>query len=141
MLFPSLCFTVTLLHTNSFLHNASPTDVHSVLEYLIKCELLECVQRGIKTSRRSTSVYIKRLPMCDHNGQIDVELKLIFDEKFDEFKCYRPDFTIDEYLKKNMRINLDAIGIVTDELIRYLLLPEYMNIKLDPLYNLKETDG
>jgi len=73
LLFPSLCFTITQLHSNSFLHHLPPIDVRSVLEHLIKCELLECIHKGVKTSRLFTSVYIKRLPSCQPDGKVDNE--------------------------------------------------------------------
>jgi hypothetical protein len=64
---------------------------------------------------------------------------LLFDEKLEEFRCHHPDFTINEYLKKNSIINLDAIGVVTDELVNYFSVAEYMNIDISPLYNIRET--
>ncbi|CAF2119304.1 unnamed protein product [Rotaria magnacalcarata] len=139
LLFPSLCFTVTQLHKSSLLHNALSTDIRVVLEHLVKCELLECVSKGIKTTRRSTSVYVKRLPLCDHDGRIRTEQRMIFDEKLNEYRFHHPNFTLNEYLKKNTTISLDATGFATDELVNFFSLPEYMMIELNPLYNLKES--
>ncbi|CAM4768176.1 unnamed protein product [Rotaria magnacalcarata] len=133
LLFPSLCFTVTQLH------NALSTDIRVVLEHLVKCELLECVSKGIKTTRRSTSVYVKRLPLCDHDGRIRTEQRMIFDEKLNEYRFHHPNFTLNEHLKKNTTISLDATGVATDELVNFFSLPEYMMIELNPLYNLKES--
>jgi hypothetical protein len=111
----------------------------SVLKYLTKSELIEHIKGGIKTTRRSTSVYVKRMPLCDDNGQIDDDYKLIFEEKFKEFNADSPKLTIQEYLKKSSNINLNAIGKATNHLLTYFSLPEYTNIDLTPLYHLKET--
>jgi hypothetical protein len=139
LLFPSLCFTITQLHSNSFLHHVPPVNVRSVLQHLIKCELLECIHKGVKTSRRFTSVYIKRLPFCQPDGKVDNEQRLIFAEKLKEFKDHYPEFTINEYLKKNTMINLEATGIVMDELFNFFSIAEYTKIDTSPLYNLKEA--
>lgn len=139
LLYPSICFTITQLHTNSFLHNASPMNVRSVLEHLFKCELIHHIEKGLKISRRSTSVYIKRLPICQHTGEIDDEQIQAFDDKLKEFKSHHPELTVNEYLKKNMIITLDAVGVVADDLVKFFSLPEYMKIDITPLYNLKET--
>jgi len=138
LLFPSLCFTITQLHSNSFLHHVPPIDVRSVLQHLIQSELLECIQKGVRRSRRFTSVYIKRLPFCQPDGKVDNEQRLIFAEKLKEFKYYHPEFTINEYLKNNTMINLQATGVVMDELFHFFSIPEYTNIDTSPLYNLKE---
>jgi hypothetical protein len=114
-------------------------DIRAVLDHLLRCELIGHVQKGLKTSRRSTSIYIKRLPICQHTGEIDDDQMIVFGEKLMEFNLHHPELTVNEYLKKNMAIALDAIGIVTDDLIKFFSLPEYMKIDLNPLYTLKET--
>ena len=121
------------------MHNVSAIDVRFVLEHLVKCELIEYVKQGLKTSRRSTNVYIKQLPICQHDGEIDDEQKIVFGEKLKEFNSHHAELTINEYLKKNTVIALDATGIATDDLVNYFSLPEYMKIELSPLYSLKET--
>ncbi|CAF5059514.1 unnamed protein product, partial [Rotaria magnacalcarata] len=64
---------------------------------------------------------------------------MIFDEKLNEYRFHHPNFTLNEYLKKNTTISLDATGFATDELVNFFSLPEYMMIELNPLYNLKES--
>ncbi|CAF4448737.1 unnamed protein product [Rotaria socialis] len=100
LLFPSICFTVTQLHTNSLLRNAASSEILCVLEHLMKCDLLECVHKDVKTNRWFTSVYIKQLPSCDHDEQVNADYRSIFDEKLKEFKYSHSAFTLDEYLKK-----------------------------------------
>jgi hypothetical protein len=117
----------------------SRTEKLSVLEYLTKSELIEHSKGGIKTTRRSTNVYVKRMPLRDDNGQIDDDYKLIFEEKFKEFNVHYPELTIQQYLKKSSNINLNAIGKATNYLLTYFSLPEYTNIDLTALYHLKET--
>jgi len=55
-----------------------PIDVRSVSEHLIKSELLECIHKGVKTSRLFTSVYVKRLPSSQPDGKVDNEQRLTF---------------------------------------------------------------
>ncbi|CAF2003360.1 unnamed protein product [Rotaria magnacalcarata] len=138
VLYPSLCFTATQLHMNSLLHNAASSKIRCILEHLMKCDLLECVNKGVKTSRRFTNVCIQRLPICDHDEQMNTDYRSIFDEKLKEFKYSHSTFTLDEYFKKSM-INIHVTGAVTDELIKFFSLPEYMMVELRPLYNLEET--
>ncbi|CAF4285904.1 unnamed protein product, partial [Rotaria magnacalcarata] len=64
---------------------------------------------------------------------------MIFDEKLNEYRFHHPNFTLNEHLKKNTTISLDATGVATDELVNFFSLPEYMMIELNPLYNLKES--
>jgi hypothetical protein len=96
-----------------------------------------CVKRGIKSTRRCTRVYIKQLPACDSDGNVNFNKNLLFKEKLNAFTNHHLDLTIEKYLNKNMVITLDAIGVVTNELMEVLSLPEYMNIDLSLLYNLK----
>lgn len=136
LLFPSICFTITQLHGNSFIHNISPIDVRCVLNHLIECDLLECINRGLKTSRRSTSVYVKRLPHVGLNTEVDDEHMAVFAEKLSEFGDQYSEMTIEEYIKKSSVVNLDASGTVTDELMAIFCLPEYAAIDLSPLRHL-----
>jgi len=101
--------------------------------------LIDYVRRGLKTSRRSTTVYIKRLPVPEPDGEIDDDHKVVFSEKLKEFSSHHPELTINEYLKANSIIALDAAGVATDDLVNFFTLPEYMKIELSPLYDLKET--
>jgi len=137
LLFPTLCFIETQLHRNSFIHNVSKNDRRAVLKHLVKSELLLCVEKGIKTSRKYTTVYIKQLPTCDLDGNVDSDQKLLFEEKLKAFKNYNSDLTIEQYLNSSMLIALDGIGVVTNELVEILSMPEYMKIDSSPLYNLK----
>ena len=139
LFFPSLCFTVTQLHVNNFIHNVSSADIHCVLEHLVKYELLECIRQGIKTTRRTTSVYVKRLPLRGQDGQVENDQAVVFSEKLKEFTSLTKELSVNEYLKSNMMIKLNAVGHVTDELIHFFSLPEYMKVDLNPLYQLKET--
>lgn len=133
-----MCFIPKQLHTVSFLHNTKADDLNMVLAHLVKCDLLVAVGRGVKTTRRSTQVFIKCLPAYDENGEIDSDQKILFDEKLKEFRKYSKDCTLDEYLKKNSIIALNAVGTVTDELVDLFSMPEYRNIDISPLYKLKE---
>ncbi len=137
LLFPSLCFIETQLHSNSFIHNVSKNDRRTVLKHLVTSELLLCVERGIKTSRKCTTVYIKQLPACDLNGDVDSSQKSEFEGKLKEFTIHSSNLTIEKYLNNNMLIALDGSGVITKELVAILSMPEYMNIDLSPLYNLK----
>lgn len=42
LLFPSVCFTITQLHSNSFIHNSSALDIRCVIDYLMESELKRC---------------------------------------------------------------------------------------------------
>ncbi len=137
LLYPSLCFTATQLRANPMLHNVVAVDLNAVLVHLIKCELMLCIKRGIKSTRNCTCVYVKQLPACDEDGEIDFEQRLSFNEKLNEFTIHHPNLTIDEYLKKNSIIALDAIGVVTNELVKVFSMPEYKKIDISPLYTLK----
>lgn len=128
LLFPSTCFTVTQLHSNSFLHNVASVDLRCVLARLVECELLQCVQRGLKTSRRSTSVFVKRLPLEELYDEHDDEYLKLFWERASEFTDHHPELTIEEYLKQSKTIHLDASGIPTEELVASFSLPEYSSI-------------
>jgi hypothetical protein len=134
LLFPSVCFTITQLHSNSFIHNVSGVDVRCVLEHLVQCELLEYVQRGLKTSRRSTSVYVKKLPLSGFDSEIDNEHVALFGEKLIEFDELHHELTIQEYLKQSSAVVLDASGTVTEELLAILSLPEYASIDMSSLH-------
>ena len=125
LLFPSVCFTVTQLHSNSFIHNASAVDVRAVLAHLVECDLLICVQRGLKTSRRSTSVYVKRLPANGFNFDVDNEHLTVFSEKLNEFGESHPELTVEEYTKHCAIVVLDATGTATEDLLAIFALPEY----------------
>ena len=138
LLFPTVCFTITQLHTNSFIHNSSAGDIRRVIDYLIECDLIDCVRTGIKTTRKSTAVYVKHLPFCDEEGHVDADHKTIFQEKLEEFSSTEQSLSIDEYVRQNSLIQLDAIGHVTEELVGFFRLQEYLKIDLSPLYKLKE---
>lgn len=137
LLFPTLCFTVTQLHSNSFIHNSATGDIRCVLNYLLNCDLLDCISRGIKTARRSTPVYVKRLPWCDPEGSINDDHKMIFQEKLSEFNCNERVLKVEDYLQNSRAIQLDAIGTVTADLREFLMQVEYANIDQSPLSNLK----
>lgn len=128
LLFPSVCFTITQLHKNSFIHNVSGVDLRCVLEQLIECDLLLCVKRGLKTTRRSTRVYVKRLPGGELDSLSEMEYRLLFIEKLEEFTEDHPELSIDEYIKQSSVVMLDASGIATDELLAVLSLPEFSGI-------------
>ena len=137
--YESLCFISTQLHENAYLHNTKAKDLNLVLDYLCKCDLLLHVEQGIKTSRRSTAVFVKRLPVRDDDGEIDSDQRLLFGEKLKEFRKDKKACTVDEYLKKNAAIALDAAGMVTEELVDLFSMPEYKKIDISPLYNLREN--
>ena len=135
LLFPSVCFTNTQLHRNSFIHNVSGVDVKSVLDHLVECDLLVRVQRGLKTSRRSTCVYVKRLP---HNGLgsvIDGEHRLLFIERLEEFNESHPELTINSYFNESKTVIPDASGTVTEELLGVLALPEYASVEKSAIHS------
>lgn len=138
LLFPSLCFTVTQLHRNSFLHNFTGSDLRCVLDYLIECDLMDCIKQGIKTSRRSTAVYVKRLPYCDEVGVVDQEQKVIFEERLDEFKCIEVVLNLDEYTKMNSKIDLEGSGNIMNGVLQHFALQEYVMIDISPLHDLKD---
>ena len=60
----------------------------------MECSLVECVQRGLKTARRSTCVYIKGLPGGGSGGDSDDDSKAIFVEKLEEFSANDPALTL-----------------------------------------------
>jgi hypothetical protein len=136
LLFPSVCFTTTQLHAVPFIHNMNAADVHCVLAHLVECDLLECVRRGVKTPRRSTTVYVKRLPLMGVEDEIDEDQISVFAEKFSEFNEQYAELTVERYLMKSTVADLDALGTVTDELMMVLAMPEYLLIDLTPLYQL-----
>ena len=138
LLFPTLCFTITQLHSNSLIHNSSVHDVRCVIDYLIECDLVDCVRKGVKTTRKSTAVFVKHLPYCDEAGDVDVDQKTIFQEKLEEFSCTDGTLNIDEYVRRNSVIQLDAVGNVTEDLVGFFALQEYVRIDLSPMYQLKE---
>lgn len=137
-MFPSVCFTITQLHNNSSIHNSSSGQLRCVIDYLVECDLLDCISKGIKTARRSTAVYVKRLPLCDDDGIIDNDHKLMFAEKLEEFRLIDGTLNVDEYIKINSRIELQGTGIVTDDLLEHFELNEYVKIDLTPLQELKK---
>ena len=112
LLFESVCFTITELHRNSFLHNVAGLDVRSVLDHLVICDLVICVERGLKTSRRSTSVYVKRLPSAGMGSATDAEYRLLFIEKLEEFNGDYPELTLDTYMRANATVAINAVGAV-----------------------------
>jgi hypothetical protein len=136
LLFPSVCFTSTQLHVVPFIHNMHAADVHCVLAHLVECDLLECVRRGVKTPRRSTTVYVKRLPLIGVDDEIDQDQIGIFAERFSEFNEQHTELTVEEYIRKSSVADLDALGIVTDELMMVLSMPEYCLIDLSLLNQL-----
>ena len=133
LLFPSVCFTLTQLHSNSFIHNTSGVDVRCVLDYLVECDLLECVHRGMQTTRRSTCVYVKKLPLDGDNPEIGKEHLLLFGEKLSEFSEQHPELTVEEYVEKSGAVVLDAVGTVTEELEAILALREYASVDISAL--------
>lgn len=102
----------------------------------MECSLLECVQRGLKTARRSTCVYIKRLPGGGSGCDSEDDSRAIFVEKLEEFCGNDRGMTVDDFIKVNSAINLDASGSPTTDLINYFTLPEYSMIDLTPLEQL-----
>ena len=111
-------------------------DVHCVLAHLVECDLLACVRRGVKTPRRSTTVYVKRLPLMGVEDEIDEDQISVFAEKFTEFNEQYAELTVERYLMKSTVADLDALGTVTDELMMVLAMPEYLLSDLTPLYQL-----
>lgn len=97
LMYPSLCFISKQLHSNTTLHNSRASDLNAVLEYLVQCELLFCIMRGVKCTRNSTCVYVKQLPTLNEDNEIDIDQRLIFGEKLKEFSVYHSKFIMDEY--------------------------------------------
>lgn len=62
----------------------------------------------------------------------------IFQEKLEEFNCSDRPLKVDEYVKQNSVIQLEAVGNVTEELVKFFDLRQYAKIDLSPLYALKE---
>ena len=60
----------------------------------MECSLVKCVQQGLRTARRSTYGYIKRLPGGGSAGDSDEDSKAIFVEKLEEFSGNDPALTL-----------------------------------------------
>ena len=103
-------------------------NVRCVLQHLVECDLLFCIQRGLKTTRRSTSVYVKRLPVNELDESYGNDDKLLFIEKLDEFADKHPELNIDSYVQHSSKAILDASGKPTKELLAVLQLPEYASV-------------
>jgi len=138
LLYPALCFTLKQLDKVSFLHNVEKAHIRAVLKHLIESDLLHCIPGGIRTTRRSTDIYIKRLPVCHDDGFFDEEELELWNNHFKEFKSENKptiDVKIDDYLKIKSIINLKHIsGKPKQILFDFLKLPEYNNIDISPLY-------
>ena len=104
-----------------------------VLDHLISCELVECIRRGLKTPRRSTAVYIKRLPLQGLDAELEIDHRVIFAEKLEEFADKYPELTLEKYMQQSMSIVLDASGKATDDLFAMFAFPEYQSIDISVL--------
>ena len=141
LLYEALCFTIKQLDKVPALHNVGKDNLRAVLTHLIESDLIHHLPGGIKTARRSTDIYIKRLPVMYDDGIFDEEELKLYSSKFQEFTTKEKpkiEVKIDDYLKITSIINLEHIsGKPKQTLFDFLKLPEYKNIDLSALYAMK----
>ena len=135
ILFPSICFTMKQLHKSSVIHNSSGGGLlKEVLNKLAASDILTLCPRGIKHTSRSTSVYIKQLPL-ENDTQAEQDFLLTLSEYSFENKS----ITMDMYRQSCQWVVLDAIGVVQDDVYEILRRPEYGNRDLSVLSRLPKT--
>ncbi|CAF1292378.1 unnamed protein product [Adineta steineri] len=121
ILFPSVCFTLKQLHRSSVVHNHSGGGLlKEVIKKLLDTDILSVCIRGVKHTSRTTSVYIKRLPLID-NADAEEEFKNILSE----YSYMGQPIAIDLYKKSCENVHLEAIGTVQEDVYQLLKRSEY----------------
>ena len=137
ILFPSICFTATQLHHSTVVHNSSGGGVlKDVLKKLVDTDVLAICVRGIKHSSRTTSVYIKLLPLST-----DEDAEKEFEHILSEYSYNGQSISMDLYRRSCESISLEAIGTVQEEVYELLRRPEYGTRDFSVLRNIPKTSS
>ncbi|CAF1543645.1 unnamed protein product [Adineta ricciae] len=122
LLFKSLIFTSSTLYTSRIIKR-SATILSLALTELVQSELLQVVKKGFYSSKW-TPIYIKRMPSTCSTAD---EMK--FEEKLAAIGVEGLNL---ENLRDNSRdLVIDAKGVISLDVIRWLQQPEYDELNLD----------
>jgi hypothetical protein len=89
---------------------------------------------GVKRSTRTTSVYIKRLPLKNDTGAEEE-----FQNVLSEYSYHGQSISLDLYRTSCEPTSLEAIGIVQEDVYELLSRPEYGTRDFSLLRNLPIT--
>jgi hypothetical protein len=117
------------LHKSTVIHNNSGGGLlKEVLRELVSSDILCLCPRGVKNSSRSTGVYIKQIP-----PQNNVDAEEIFSSTLAEYQIDKKPITIEMYRESCKNLELNAIGVVQEDVYETLSRPEYGNRDLSIL--------
>jgi hypothetical protein len=125
------------LHRSPTVHNNSGGGLlKEVITKLLDTNVLMICVRGIKNSSRTTSVYIKRLPMVD-NAEDERE----FQNVLSEYSYNGQSISVDLYRSSCELTSLEGIGTVQEDVYQVLRRPEYGTRDFSVLLNLPKISS
>ena len=130
----SIIFVKCGLYVDSTLKEAAPIVEETLLPELVNEGLILCIHKGIDGKWNKPSVFIKALPGGEMSREdLGRKLALYGDETL----------TIDTYLDKCKKVEIEGFGQVSDAVFEVFNRPEYQAMELDltPLRNLKPSES
>ncbi len=125
------------LHRSTTIHNNSGGGLlKEVIKKLLDTDVLSICVRGIKHSTRTTSVYIKRLPLTN-----DTDAEEEFQNVLSEYSYNGKSISLDLYRTSCESISLEAIGTVQEDVYELLSRPEYGARDFSVLRNLPKLSS
>lgn len=129
ILYPSVCFTLKQLHKTSTLHNSGGIRLKEVAKKLVDADILTVCRHGIKSTSKTTPVFIKQLPCEDEEDESYLATAL------SEYEKDNRAISLDLYKNSCNSFSLLANGIIQDDIYDILARPEYSTRQFFPLFH------